>query len=79
MTQLTSIGLIKILGQVSAIVMIPMLGGAVAGIVVDRILHTSPLFVLSGFAAGNLIAIVGIWLYIRVHTRAGAPPGPDAG
>lgn len=67
MTQLTSFGLIKILGHVSAIVVIPILGGAVAGIVLDKILGTSPICVLSGFAVGNLIAILGIWLYIRVN------------
>jgi F0F1-type ATP synthase assembly protein I len=67
MAQLTSIGLIKILGHVSAIVVIPILGGAVAGLVIDRILGTTPLYVLSGFAVGNLIAILGIWLYIRAR------------
>ncbi|HET8570430.1 MAG TPA: AtpZ/AtpI family protein [Candidatus Limnocylindria bacterium] len=67
MAQLTSIGLIKILGHVSAIVVIPILGGAVAGLVIDRILGTSPIYVLSGFAVGNLIAILGLWLYIRSH------------
>jgi hypothetical protein len=69
MTQLTPIGLIKILGQVSAIVVIPLVGGAVAGLVLDAWLGTSPLCVLSGFAGGNLVAATGIWLYIRSRTR----------
>ena len=69
MTQLTPIGLVKILGQVTAIVAIPMVGGAVAGLIVDAWLGTSPLCVLGGFAIGNIVAIVGIWLFIRSHTR----------
>lgn len=67
MTQLTPVGLIRILGQVSAIVVIPMVGGAVAGLVLDGLLDTSPLYVLSGFVVGNLAAIGGIWLFIRAH------------
>ncbi len=77
MTQLTSMDLIKILGQVSAIVVIPMLGGAVGGIVIDKILRTSPIFVFGGFAAGNIIAIVGILLYIRTHAPAKSVDRPD--
>jgi hypothetical protein len=69
MTQLTPIGLIKVLGQVTAIVAIPMVGGAVAGLILDAWLGTSPLFVLSGLAVGTLVTIVGIWLYIRAFTR----------
>jgi F0F1-type ATP synthase assembly protein I len=80
MTQLTSIGLIKILGHVSAIVVLPILGGVVAGLVVDRILATSPLYVLSGFVVGNLIAILGLWLYIRTHPpKNEAPRDADRG
>jgi hypothetical protein len=69
MTQLTPIGLVRILGQVTAIVAIPMVGGAVAGLILDAWLDTSPLCVLGGFAIGNVVAIVGIWLYIRSHAR----------
>ena len=75
MAQLTPIGLVKILGQVTLILVIPMAGGAAAGIVLDAILGTTPICVLSGFAVGNLIAIVGIWLYIRSGMRRyGAGP-----
>ena len=70
MPQLTPAGLVRILGQVTAIVAIPMVGGAVAGLVLDGILETSPLFVLIGFGVGNLLAIGGIWLYIRAHTAS---------
>ncbi len=71
MAQLTPLGLIRIMGHISAIMVIPMVGGAVLGILLDRAQGTSPLFVLSGFAVGNLVAIVGIWLYVRWHTRRG--------
>jgi F0F1-type ATP synthase assembly protein I len=69
MAQGTSAGLLKILGQVSVIVVIPILGGAVTGIVLDQVLGTSPLLVLSGFVVGNLVAILGVWVYIRVQLR----------
>ncbi|HLE59031.1 MAG TPA: AtpZ/AtpI family protein [Candidatus Limnocylindria bacterium] len=77
MTQPTPIGLLKVLGQVTLIVAIPMLGGAVAGMLLDRMQGTSPLFVLSGFVVGNLVAIVGIWLYIRVQRQKVAAGGED--
>jgi F0F1-type ATP synthase assembly protein I len=69
MAQGTSAGLLKILGQVSVIVVIPILGGAVTGILLDRILGTSPLLVLGGFVVGNLVAILGVWVYIRMQLR----------
>ncbi|HLA65262.1 MAG TPA: AtpZ/AtpI family protein [Candidatus Saccharimonadales bacterium] len=78
MAPLTPLGLIRILGHVSAIMVIPMVGGAVAGILLDRAHGTSPLFVLSGFAIGNVVAFTGIWLYIRWHTRRGIAQ-PDSG
>lgn len=71
MAQLTPLGLIRILGHVSAILIVPMVGGAVLGLLLDRSQGTSPLFVFSGFALGNLVAIAGIWLYIWSHTRRG--------
>lgn len=71
MAQLTPMGLIRILAQVTAIMLIPMVGGAVAGIVVDRLRDTSPLFVLIGLGVGTLISIVGIWLLIRAGVRKG--------
>ena len=42
MAQLTPMGLVKILGQVTAIMVIPIVGGAVAGLILDGILETSP-------------------------------------
>jgi hypothetical protein len=75
MAQLTPTGLIKILGQVTAIMVIPMVGGAVAGLVIDGGLGTSPLYVLIGLAGGTLISAIGIWLLIRAGARRGYTDG----
>ena len=71
MAQLTPLGLIKILGQVTAIMVIPMVGGAVAGLVADEMLGTSPMWVLIGIGVGTLISAIGIWLLIRAGVRKG--------
>lgn len=75
MTQLTPLGLVKILGQVTAIMVIPMVGGAVAGIVLDAILGTSPLCVLLGLGVGTLISAIGVRLLIRAGVRKGYTDG----
>lgn len=69
MTQLTPEGLVRILGHVTLIMVLPIVGGTVAGFVADGMLRTTPLLVLSGLAAGTLIASIGIWLYILAGTR----------
>ncbi|MGH2429368.1 MAG: hypothetical protein ACRDGV_10905 [Candidatus Limnocylindria bacterium] len=79
MAQLTPVGLVKILGQVTLIMVIPMVGGAVAGLVLDGMLGTSPLLVLSGLAGGTLIAAIGIWLLIRAGVRRGYTDGGSPG
>ena len=73
MTQLTNAGLIKVLGQVT-LIMSAILVGAIIGIVADRLLATSPLFVLIGLAVGTAVAAIGVWLYIRARVRAGFGP-----
>ncbi len=75
MTQLTPMGLVKILGQVTAIMVIPIVGSAVAGLILDRMLGTSPFLALVGLAAGTVIAAVGIWLLIRSGVRRGYTGG----
>ena len=75
MAQLTQMGLVKILAQVTAIMVIPIMGGAVAGLILDRNLETSPLLVLIGLAGGTLIAAIGIWLLIRAGVRKGYTQG----
>ncbi len=69
--------LLKVLGAVSAIVVTSILGGTLAGMAADGILGTSPLLVLVGFVAGNVIAIAGIWLYIRGNLRGMRDRGSD--
>ena len=76
MAQLTPIGLVKLMGLVTLIMVIPMVGGAVAGVVIDGMLGTSPLLVLSGLAVGTLIAAIGIWLLINAGVRRGYGRGP---
>jgi hypothetical protein len=75
MAQLTPLGLVKIMGLVTVIMVIPMVGGAVAGLVLDGTLGTSPLLVLTGLGVGTLIAAIGIWLLIRAGARRGYAAG----
>jgi len=75
MTQLTPMGLIKILGQVTAIMVIPIVGSVVVGLILDRVLATGPLITVVGLAAGTAIAAAGIWLLIRSGVRKGYTDG----
>ena len=75
MAQLTPVGLVKILGLVTLIMVIPLVGGAVVGLILDGMLATSPLLVLTGLAVGTLIAAFGIWLLIRAGVRRGYTDG----
>ena len=75
MAQLTPMGLVKIMGLVTLIMVVPILGGAVAGLVLDELMGMSPLFVLSGVVVGTLIAAIGIWLLIRAGARRGLTDG----
>ena len=78
MAQLTPTGLVKIMGLVTLIMVVPMVGGAVTGLVLDGLLGTSPLLVLIGVGVGSLIAAIGIWLLIRAGARRGYTDGrPD--
>jgi F0F1-type ATP synthase assembly protein I len=79
MAQLTPTGLIKILGLVTLIMVIPMVGASVVGLVLDRVFGTSPLLVLIGLVVGSLIAATGIWLLIRAGARRGFGGGTSNG
>lgn len=70
MTQLTPTDLVRILGHVTLILVVPMVGGTVLGLVLDAMLETSPVGALGGLAVGSLAAATGVWLYIRAHARA---------
>ena len=74
MNRLTNAGLFVILGRVS-LIMSTVLVASVVGIVIDAALHTSPTFVLIGFAVGNVAAFIGIWLFIRAGVRRGGDSG----
>lgn len=67
MTHLTPVDLVRILGHVTLILLVPMVGGTVLGLVLDAMLGTSPLLVIGGLVVGSLVAALGIWLYIRAH------------
>ena len=71
----TSPGPARILGEVTLIMAVPMLGGVVVGLVLDAQAGTSPIFVLSGLVIGSMVSAIGIWLYIRLRR----PRPPEAG
>jgi hypothetical protein len=79
MQQLTPLGLIRILAQVTAIMVIPLVGGVVAGLVADGMFGTSPLYVFVGLGGGTLVAAIGIWLLIRSGVRKGYTDGSPRG
>ena len=79
MAQLTPSGLVKIMGLVTLIMVIPIAGASVAGLILDGVFGTSPLLVLIGLAVGSLIAAIGIWLLIRAGARRGYGGGTSTG
>lgn len=79
MAQLTPTGLVKILGLVTLIMVLPIVGGSVAGLLLDGVFGTSPLLVLIGLTVGSLIAALGIWLLIRAGIRRGYGGGTSDG
>ncbi len=68
MSRLTNAGLFVILGQVTLIMSV-ILVASVVGLVLDSMLQTTPMLLLTGFVAGNAIAFIGIWLLIRAGVR----------
>ena len=79
MPQLTPTGLVRILGLVTLIMVIPIVGASVAGLALDGVFGTSPLLVLIGLAVGSLVAAIGIWLLIRAGARRGFGGGTSNG
>jgi F0F1-type ATP synthase assembly protein I len=65
----SSPGPARILGEVTLIMLVPMLGGVVVGLVLDAQAGTSPVFVLGGLVIGSLVSALGIWQYIRKRQR----------
>lgn len=66
--QRQSFGPGRVLGMVSLIVALPLLGGVIGGLVADGILGTSPIFVLSGLAIGTVVTV--LWLRSFITTNA---------
>ena len=75
----TSPGPARILGDVTLIMVVPMLGGVVVGLVLDAQAGTSPIFVLGGLLIGSLASAIGIWLYIRARRPRPPSAEPDEG
>ncbi|RPH36429.1 MAG: AtpZ/AtpI family protein [Chloroflexi bacterium] len=75
----TSPGPARILGDVTLIMVVPMLGGVVIGLVLDAQAGTSPIFVLGGLLLGSLASAIGIWLYIRARRPRPPSAEPDEG
>jgi hypothetical protein len=73
--QRQSFGPGRVLGQVTLIVALPLLGGVVAGLVIDGIAGTTPLFVLSGLVIGSLVTI--LWLRSFITTNAARLRSPS--
>ena len=73
-----------VLAQVSLRVILPLLGGAVAGLVLDRIGHTAPQYVLIGLVGGTLVSFLWIRAFIasnveriRRERQKAAAAGPE--
>jgi F0F1-type ATP synthase assembly protein I len=77
--QRQSFGPGKVLGHVTLIVALPLIGGVVAGLIADGALGTSPLLVLSGLAIGTLVTVVWLRGFItsNVTRMRGTAPHPD--
>lgn len=75
--QRQSFGPGRVLALVSLMVALPLLGGAIIGLVADNVLATTPLYTLIGLALGSLISAVLILRYVTTNAarlRAGASP-----
>ncbi|MEO7296075.1 MAG: hypothetical protein ABIZ57_08015 [Candidatus Limnocylindria bacterium] len=57
-----------VLAHVSLRVIVPLLGGVIAGLVADGFGQTAPLFVLIGMAVGTIVSV----LWLRAYIVSGA-------
>ena len=58
-----------VLAQVSLRVILPLLGGTIAGIVADGIGQTAPLWALIGIIGGTLVSVLWIRAFIVSNVR----------
>lgn len=72
-----------VLAHVSVRVAVPLLGGAIAGMVADGLGGTSPLYVLIGLAAGTVVSVLWLRAYVvaslsDLRRDTGRVPGDGA-
>lgn len=77
--QRQSFGPGRVLAQVTLIVVLPLLGGVIAGLVADGAMEASPLFVLSGLAIGALVTAVWLRWFITTNVARLRDEGPAVG
>ena len=58
-----------VLAQVSLRVFLPLLGGAIAGLVADGMAQTAPQFVLIGILGGTLVSILWIRAFVVSNVK----------
>lgn len=61
---------VKNLVLVTLIVAVPILGGAVAGILLDRNLSTTPIFMFAGMLLGGVMTVLGVAWLVRADRQA---------
>lgn len=77
--QRQSFGPGRVLAKVTLIVVLPLLGGVIAGLVADGAMEASPLFVLSGLAIGALVTAVWLRWFITTNVARLRDEGPAVG
>lgn len=68
-------GVARNLILVTAIVAVPILGGALSGLLLDMGSGTIPLFLLIGLVAGTLVTVLGVAMLARAVWRGSAGKG----
>lgn len=58
-----------VLAHVSLRVILPLLGGAIAGLVADGIGDTAPQYVLIGMAVGTIVSVLWLRAYVVSNLR----------
>ena len=68
-----------VLAQVTLRVIVPLLGGVIAGLVADSIGDTAPRYVLIGLAGGTLISALWLRTFVVSSCRPDAPRAGSGG
>ncbi len=59
-----------VLAHVSLRVVLPLLGGGIAGLVADAIGQTAPQYVLIGLAVGTIVSVLWLRAYVVSNLRS---------